>query len=661
MFTSIKKVAVVGLAALVLIGPMPVSASTNAELQAQLNALIVQLTQLQAAASAQGNTSYNRGGNSNNGNGNGCSFTRTIRIGNRGTDVSCLQGYLIEEGYLKVSASGYFGTLSSAAVRAWQVDHELASTGTFGRDEQAAYNATYTNDENNQNDNTPVYTPPVSTIPVCAQVLKQCWNGTYVSYKPGTCTYYDCPSYVPPTTYTPPVVIQPVVSQNSSFNGVSVAAGANASRLASFVVTAGTQPLNISSLTFDKDFDASMDLQNMYIMVGGYRVSGVHPTINDAEDFITFNFTSPLTVAARALLYIDVYADLLLTSAVGSHISVFDSTGWSATDSMTGAFVAFPGAVSGQDVYIVAPGTSSIGFDLNSAFANPSVTVGGNNQRIASFRVTAGSAESMQVGSLTFAKIGTGFEIQNLRIMINGSQFATSRAVISSNESAITFSGYSSITVPAGGSLIIDLYADVLSSSTVGLYSSPMSLIGWTALGSVSGASMSSSSFHSGVSGQNVTVVTPSVVSGASVSANSGFANPSYAVGDTYKKIASFGITAPTSQSVTVGSLTLAKYGNTSLGLQNMKIMLNGSSQFGTTRATVGTTESSLVFSSANPVTVQASGSVFFDVYADILSSSAAATYQSVISLVDWSVGGAVSGSMMVFPGTVSGQNIIVH
>ena len=55
------------------------------------------------------------------------SFTRNLTLGARGDDVSALQQFLIDENYLKITAStGYFGPLTRTALGAWQ-----ASAGVF--------------------------------------------------------------------------------------------------------------------------------------------------------------------------------------------------------------------------------------------------------------------------------------------------------------------------------------------------------------------------------------------------------------------------------------------------------------------------------------------------------------------------------------------------
>ncbi|MBI3442714.1 MAG: peptidoglycan-binding protein [Candidatus Sungbacteria bacterium] len=94
-----------------------------AALQAQINALHGGST---AVASATG----------------GCTFARNLKVGSRGDDVTCLQNALIEGGYLNVTATGYFGSLTKAGVVAWQRAAGVSPTsGYFGLKSRAAYSS----------------------------------------------------------------------------------------------------------------------------------------------------------------------------------------------------------------------------------------------------------------------------------------------------------------------------------------------------------------------------------------------------------------------------------------------------------------------------------------------------------------------------------------
>ncbi len=71
-----------------------------------------------------------------------CTFTRNLTVGSRGDDVTCLQDELAAKGHLNVAATGYFGSLTKAAVVAWQKEAGVTpSSGYFGSKSRAAYSA----------------------------------------------------------------------------------------------------------------------------------------------------------------------------------------------------------------------------------------------------------------------------------------------------------------------------------------------------------------------------------------------------------------------------------------------------------------------------------------------------------------------------------------
>ena len=59
------------------------------------------------------------------------SLTRNLSFGSRGQDVVELQNFLISQGDLAAgNTSGYFGKMTVAAVKKWQVRNGVVSSGT---------------------------------------------------------------------------------------------------------------------------------------------------------------------------------------------------------------------------------------------------------------------------------------------------------------------------------------------------------------------------------------------------------------------------------------------------------------------------------------------------------------------------------------------------
>lgn len=91
-------------------------AVTVAELQAQIAALMAQLQSMSGGSASS-------------------AITSDLTVGSSGSQVVALQNTLIAQGYLRLPAgvaAGYFGSLTRAAVKAWQTAVGLPSTGFFG-------------------------------------------------------------------------------------------------------------------------------------------------------------------------------------------------------------------------------------------------------------------------------------------------------------------------------------------------------------------------------------------------------------------------------------------------------------------------------------------------------------------------------------------------
>ncbi|HUO50066.1 MAG TPA: peptidoglycan-binding domain-containing protein, partial [Candidatus Paceibacterota bacterium] len=57
-------------------------------------------------------------------------LTKPLSLGSTGPDVTTLQQLLQTNGYLSIAPTGYFGTLTQAAVQKYQVAHSIVTSGT---------------------------------------------------------------------------------------------------------------------------------------------------------------------------------------------------------------------------------------------------------------------------------------------------------------------------------------------------------------------------------------------------------------------------------------------------------------------------------------------------------------------------------------------------
>jgi peptidoglycan hydrolase-like protein with peptidoglycan-binding domain len=107
---------------------LPVSALAQttdvSQLQAQVQSLLSQVTQLQQSMGT---------GGSSTGAAVSCpDLSRSLKKGSTGDDVTRLQQFLAQDPtvYPEGTVSGYFGALTEAAVQRWQAKYNIVSSGT---------------------------------------------------------------------------------------------------------------------------------------------------------------------------------------------------------------------------------------------------------------------------------------------------------------------------------------------------------------------------------------------------------------------------------------------------------------------------------------------------------------------------------------------------
>ena len=116
--------------------PFVSSAATSAELQAQAQALLAQVQALQAQLAAQGIAGGAVSGTvtpSVSVSSSACPLIgRVLKLGSTGDDVSRLQTFLAQNPaiYPEAKITGYYGALTEAAVKRWQVKYNIVSSGT---------------------------------------------------------------------------------------------------------------------------------------------------------------------------------------------------------------------------------------------------------------------------------------------------------------------------------------------------------------------------------------------------------------------------------------------------------------------------------------------------------------------------------------------------
>ncbi|HUC31565.1 MAG TPA: peptidoglycan-binding domain-containing protein [Candidatus Paceibacterota bacterium] len=177
------------------------------------------------------------------------------------------------------------------------------------------------------------------------------------------------------------------------------------------------------------------------------------------------------------------------------------------TNNLQGMVSSQSGSTSGASGVALTLVSSSLAASQNNALGTQNVSAGTTNLEIGSYALSASSAGGVNVNTVSIELApsstngGLAYTVpfQNLKLLINGTQFGTTQGVVTGN-STYSFSG-SAFNVPAGQTVNVNVYADTLSSGA-GVYSPATSLTGFTGVGQTSYTSVSDTAGT--IAGQNI-------------------------------------------------------------------------------------------------------------------------------------------------------------
>ena len=324
---------IVGLAtAVMMMGPSVASAATVEELTAQINALLAQVSALQASQTTTTTT----------GSQTACtaSFGTNLKQGMTNADVLALQKFLNQSADTQVSVSGagapgmetsYFGGATKAAVIKFQNKYATdilnpvgltQGTGFVGASTRVKLNAMFTSGSSTTTTTT-LPAACTSTAGFSSTTGLSCSTG--VTELPAGCT--SAVGFSPTTgvSCAAGVVITGTGVQASldmtSPGASTLIAGQAIGTLAVFKITnAGATAAKVTNVTLQR-FGVSSDtaLTNVYLYVGSARVTDAASvaagkiTFNDANGIVTIPAGQSVSVAVRS----DIYA-----SASGQTVGV---------------------------------------------------------------------------------------------------------------------------------------------------------------------------------------------------------------------------------------------------------------------------------------------------------------------------------------------------
>jgi len=318
---------------------------------------------------------------------------------------------------------------------------------------------------------------------------------------------------------------QITVNQDSNTPTGNIAKGQSAVVLAKYDIYAAGEPVKVKFLDFNIQLTGqnptitlANQIQNVSItddagnQVGtsinqppsANNCSAGVATYNSSTGLYTDCFGTPSSpinyiVPANTTRVLSLKADI----QTGASFNTITANLTGDSSNLQGMTSSQTGSTSGVTGVALTLVSSSLGVSTNNALGTQSVSAGTSGIKIGSYAFSASSAEGVNVNTVSVKLNGNasgtnGF--QNLKLLVNGTQFGTTNGVLSAG-TIYSFSG-TSFNVPAGQTVDVDVYADSLSAAT-GTFTPATYLVGYTGVGQTSFTSVTAPA-NTNIQGQTV-------------------------------------------------------------------------------------------------------------------------------------------------------------
>jgi len=277
-----------------------------------------------------------------------------------------------------------------------------------------------------------------------------------------------------------------VTRTNDSANGYVALHGTNVV-LAKYNFKATGEDEKINSLTIEADIattgtaNHTGSIKNVKILVDGVQVGSTISTLVNASDtaYVTqfpVNLGNSFIAKAGQTYVVTIVGDITGTAVDTAQIIVRFPTCNTNVGNCNNAqgqnsYTAINVPSSNQPSNTLVVSTGALTGSANISIGTISVVSGVTNKRIASFSLTAGAAEGVNLNSVTVVDTGShqgfGSAFANMKLMYNGTQVGTTIASPSAAKATTqTFNISPALAIAAGQSIQLDVYADVLSGAS---------------------------------------------------------------------------------------------------------------------------------------------------------------------------------------------------
>lgn len=263
--------------------------------------------------------------------------------------------------------------------------------------------------------------------------------------------------------------------------------GATGVLIARYTFTAAGENMRVTALTATcNSGDGTTLIDNVKFVFDGVQVGTTDTgglTCNNGTDTDAQTFSNSFIAPAGTTKNLEIIADLTDSTVTNNDtVQVSLSAGSSNAEGRISLSTISTSAAAGRTL-TVRSGTIAVTQNLampDYSSTNPTGVIGARNVRIASFVITGGGeaadvtqivlADDMNDADTTGDTLADVF--QNLRLVNAGSgaQFGNTVSTLTDTEStSYTFTPSTPARVPAGGTVVFDVYADIQSAASAAL------------------------------------------------------------------------------------------------------------------------------------------------------------------------------------------------
>ncbi len=410
-------------------------------------------------------------------------------------------------------------------------------------------------------------------------------------------------------------------------------------------VSVSTNAVKLSSMMFTNiGSNDSSNLINLRLMVDGVQAGATVPVMG-ADRTVTFDLSAAPVMLSTQSHVVKVLANIIGGAGKTIVFSVQRSSDAMFVDNQLGQPVTpllgsnpFSAVTTSIVTMNSVSGSAGVSVSLSPTSPNQSVAVGASNVKWASFNMLA-SGENVKVSDLyveASSTLSTGAVdsvggLANGKIYLNGVQVGSTHNISQytvAHTNKTDFAMGSSLILPAGQTVTVDVYADAKTSGSVNLTTGDTVKV--TLVSVASNAQGQSSLSSTTVPGSDSTG-NGIVVSSSTLTANkySGYGSQTIIAGAIGAKLGSFTLSTGSTEGVTVNTIAFSLVAGNAASITNLMLKDDATgAQLGSTISTPNDTSNSFSVT----LDVPTSSTKTISIYGNILSGANAGPITATIT-----------------------------